>query len=329
MTNTTNNLRYLHKRQPLLLDPDLACLIGINEAIVLQQIEYWLSKNEDDGRNYIDGKYWTYNSVLEWQKQFKFWSPKTITRTLDSLEKSGILISANHNKNKFDRTKWYAIDYNKFNSLIPPNPFGQIDQMGLVKESKSYISITEISTETSSSCEEKKEEENLFMFEGWMPTPRTNLNIKKKHACSDAALKVALKDFIKFYMANKQEKVDWDKAFENWCCNRKSWPEPIIPSKTSFPPLGIAPKPRKQDSVTKSIEPLIIEEFKKQFDEEVMTSWISHLKFQCIEGATLIISVPTKFIRTWVIDNYLQVIENIIKSVNPNIHNIDVRLSWS
>ncbi len=96
--------------------PTLATLIGLNEAIVLQQVHYWLKTKENDQQNYIDGHYWVYNTYKQWQKQFPFWHLNTIQRTFTSLEKKGLLISANYNKAGFDKTKWYTINYPALNN---------------------------------------------------------------------------------------------------------------------------------------------------------------------------------------------------------------------
>lgn len=93
--------------QPLVILPRLATLIGLNEAIVLQQLHYWVEKS----KNEKDGLYWVYNTIKEWQEQFPFWSKNTIIRTFENLEKQGLVKTGIFNKNKSDRTKWYTIDY--------------------------------------------------------------------------------------------------------------------------------------------------------------------------------------------------------------------------
>jgi hypothetical protein len=92
---------------PLMIVPSLAVEIGLNEAVVLQQIHYWLSIS----KHKIEGKKWVYNTYEDWQKQFPFWSISTIRRTFYSLEKSGIVVSDNWNALQLDKTKWYTIDY--------------------------------------------------------------------------------------------------------------------------------------------------------------------------------------------------------------------------
>lgn len=109
----------LFDEAPLLVRPELAVRVGLNEAIVLQQIHYWLEnkrkstkeKDLEHERTYQQGRFWTYDSYKDWQRQFPFWSVRTVERVFTSLEEKGILISGNFNQWKTDRTKWYTIDY--------------------------------------------------------------------------------------------------------------------------------------------------------------------------------------------------------------------------
>lgn len=95
----------------LVVSPELAAKIGLNEALIVQQIHYWTKINADNGNNFKDGYYWTYNSYRKWGEQFPFWSMKTIARTIKKLEKAGLLITGNFNKLRIDKTKWYRINY--------------------------------------------------------------------------------------------------------------------------------------------------------------------------------------------------------------------------
>lgn len=98
--------RLLIDEQPLMVLPQLAAQIGLNEAIVLQQVHYWTSER----RHVQDGRSWTYNTIVAWQKQFPFWSSATIRRTIDSLVEKGLLIKRKLSENKFDATLWYSVD---------------------------------------------------------------------------------------------------------------------------------------------------------------------------------------------------------------------------
>lgn len=104
----------LINESPLQLQPSIAKKLGINEAIVLQQFNYWISKSD----NIKEGYRWTYNTYEEWNLQFPFFSLSTLIRTIKRLEKKGILITDNFNHRRSDATKWYRIDYDKLNEIM-------------------------------------------------------------------------------------------------------------------------------------------------------------------------------------------------------------------
>jgi hypothetical protein len=162
----------LYDEQPIVIDRTLSKLLGLNEAIVLQQIHYWLKVNERKKQNFYDGRYWTYNSAKEWQENdFAFWSLKTIQRTFSNLEDQSILIVKNYNADRRDRTKWYSIDYDELDRLVKEyydqmqkdkmtkcnsseclNANGQVDPMHIPNLTEPLPETsTEITTETNQS----------------------------------------------------------------------------------------------------------------------------------------------------------------------------------
>jgi len=97
----------LINESPLQVLPSLAVKFGLNEAIVIQQMHYWLNKST----NIQDGEKWVYNSIKCWRDQFPFWSEKTISRIFKKLSDSGIIIKGNYNKSSMDKTLWYRLAY--------------------------------------------------------------------------------------------------------------------------------------------------------------------------------------------------------------------------
>jgi uncharacterized phage protein (TIGR02220 family) len=112
--------------RPLQVLPSLAEKIGLNEAVLTQQIHYWLQKKE----NLRDGKYWVFGTYKYWQEQFPFWSNITIRRTFTSLENTKILITGNYNKKGYDNTKWYTVNYEQLRKIEEgmSKPLDQIEQ---------------------------------------------------------------------------------------------------------------------------------------------------------------------------------------------------------
>ena len=110
----TNYNRLLINEPPLQVLPSLAvALKSVDKAIIVQQIHYWLNTSN----HFKDGRKWVYNTMDEWQKQFPWIANSTLRRHFKQLEQENVLLTANYNKAKFDRTKWYSLNYKKISIL--------------------------------------------------------------------------------------------------------------------------------------------------------------------------------------------------------------------
>jgi hypothetical protein len=99
--------------------PNVAAAIGVNEAIVIHRLDYWIGRT----KHRFDGRAWVYNTYESWQEQFSFWSRRTIQATFRRLERLGIVESSQaHNRSRWDKTKWYTIDYARLSELVPQTP---------------------------------------------------------------------------------------------------------------------------------------------------------------------------------------------------------------
>ncbi|MDM3417076.1 hypothetical protein OGV49_13710 [Citrobacter sp. Cb021] len=95
--------------RPIVINPDLAYSIGLNEAIALQQINYWLQETKSGMES--DGVRWIYNTTEQWLEQFPFWSESTLKRTFTRLKTLGVLKIEQLNKSQRDMTNFYTINY--------------------------------------------------------------------------------------------------------------------------------------------------------------------------------------------------------------------------
>jgi hypothetical protein len=152
--------KLLRDEPPLILLPQLAVQIGEKEAVVLQQVHYWIQlyTEKGDKRHFHDGRYWVYNTYEGWQKNFPCWSERTIRRAIDSLrkpykpkvgekkiERGPLLLVGNYNRKRYDRTLWYSIDYEEVDKIMDnddlsksewtkcPHGYGQNGQMDVDK----------------------------------------------------------------------------------------------------------------------------------------------------------------------------------------------------
>ncbi|MED3549987.1 DnaD domain protein [Cytobacillus praedii] len=146
--------KLLLDESPILVLPSLAEKVGLNEAIFLQQLNYWLK----DSNNIRDGHTWVYNTYEDWQEQFPFWSVSTIRRVITKLENADLLIIGNFNKLKIDKTKWYRINYEAFKGVNSPSVQSEQSECSewTVEQVNLNRPLPEITTEITS---KKKEEE--------------------------------------------------------------------------------------------------------------------------------------------------------------------------
>lgn len=138
--------KLLIEESPLTFQPSLAVAIGINEAIVLQQVHYWINNPKNKGYEQ-DGYKWVYNTYAEWKEtNFPFWSENTIQRTFASLEDMGLIVSIQPMKGKYDRTKYYRIEYTKLEAFDNPKSM-PIEDTKLVRSLNESDITTENTTE--------------------------------------------------------------------------------------------------------------------------------------------------------------------------------------
>lgn len=81
---------------------------GVDKAVLLCNIKFWLLRNKNIGANVRDGHYWTCITAKEFSELLPYFSTKKIHRLLAELEKCGALISGRFNESKLDQTKWYT-----------------------------------------------------------------------------------------------------------------------------------------------------------------------------------------------------------------------------
>lgn len=145
----------------ILFDARIAEKYSLEEAIVIHKIYGWIKHNAVNGKNYHDGRYWTFNSLSAFAKYFPFWSESKVKRILIDLyggsdkkeiepKHEQLLLKGNFNKSSFDRTVWYSFTDDFFNFLsslgytlcadIPQeeNPFSESDQMEIPQADKQY-----------------------------------------------------------------------------------------------------------------------------------------------------------------------------------------------
>lgn len=91
-----------------MFDVDIATIYGVDNAVMIWNLCHWIDHNAANEKNFYNGRYWTFNSIEAFTKQFPFWSKGQIRRILKSLEDSGVIMTGNFNADRRDRSTWYA-----------------------------------------------------------------------------------------------------------------------------------------------------------------------------------------------------------------------------
>lgn len=109
---------------PLQVLRSLAVKVGLNEAIVLQQVHYLSLRNAG----------WVEKSIREWHEDdFPFWGEATVKRAFTNLRQGGLIIDEKAAKG-MDQTRRYRVDYDALEQLLPSD---QSDPMHRINVSRS------------------------------------------------------------------------------------------------------------------------------------------------------------------------------------------------
>lgn len=134
-------------RFPMLVNAELACIVGLDESIFLQQLHYWQLKYELVPSHQHDGRTWIYNSAESWRAQFPFWNADKIGRITRSLRSRNLVFATQKlNAYKYDKTIWYSLNYPLIRELI-------------LKKRAQHIEITHSAKMQNGGC--KNAESNL------------------------------------------------------------------------------------------------------------------------------------------------------------------------
>lgn len=157
-------------RTTLRIHPKLAEQIGLNESIILLQIDYLIKISKTEMK---ENRSWTYQSIRSLQKEyFPFWSIATINRTLQKLESEGYIKTSNYNKYKYDKTRWITIEYDKVSTLKQiivaeaervfqnDTPFNQNE----TRSDQNETTIPKTPTETPTELKNDDDSKNPFVF---------------------------------------------------------------------------------------------------------------------------------------------------------------------
>lgn len=109
------------------IHPNIAVKYTVEKAFLLKEIYGWCSTNYLKGHNVIAGIPFMYNTAEAFHLKFRYLKQSSISRWLNELVKDKIIWSGNFNKRKNDKTKWYTIDFERYDNIVlgKTNPISQ------------------------------------------------------------------------------------------------------------------------------------------------------------------------------------------------------------
>lgn len=122
---------------------EIATKHGVNEAIFLNNIAFWIQKNVANNKHFYDNYHWTYNSQAAFIKLFPYWSRQNLRTIISSCEKQGLIKIGIYNEKKYDKTTWYAFTDKGLNLFPTLKSLGCNQPMDLLEPTKALVRINQ------------------------------------------------------------------------------------------------------------------------------------------------------------------------------------------
>lgn len=162
---------------------------GVECAIILSNLRFWIQKNKANNKHFYKGRYWTYNSAKAFSEIFPYWSPSQVSRYIKKLEDAGAILTDNFNQSAYDRTKWFALN----------------DELDLTNKTIPFYEIVksdtdnkpDINTDTGADAPSASRclPEGFALF--WQNYPKKAAKIDAEKAYRTAQIKTELADILR------------------------------------------------------------------------------------------------------------------------------------
>lgn len=216
---------------------------GVECAIFLNNMAYWIQKNSANHRNFKNGKFWTFNSHKAFGILFPYWTRQNIRTIIDKCIKKDLICRDNFNENPYDKTNWYSFTEkglslfnllkDQIHSILMSNDFRVVNsnQHPLVDSNQCRVVNSNQCTLVDSNHStyitninkyiKTKKEKEKSKKRSYSPSSISDLylhNQSHEVISSELGLDIELerKSFIDYYQSNGKKMIDWDASFRNW-----------------------------------------------------------------------------------------------------------------
>lgn len=109
--------------------PLIAEKYGVNAAIFLRDIFHWCETNRNNGENFHEGRWWTYQTMKGLCLRHTYWTKNQMEHIIRNCREKGALLSGHFGENQFDRTCWYALTDEALSLFGAPSSSSEISEM--------------------------------------------------------------------------------------------------------------------------------------------------------------------------------------------------------
>ena len=190
---------------------EIAKKFGMEIAVFLDHMAFWITKNIANNHNYHDGFYWTRNTMESYTHIFPYMSTMQVRKVLRNCEKYGLINTGNYNETKYDRTGWYSLTEYAAKllniSICSKQQMDEVKTTNRKGQNNKPIPCTNTVTNTS---RERARKKRVLLPDDFI------LNEQNKIRCKERNIDVSVFT-IKFRLKNKGKlNEDWQNQAAIW-----------------------------------------------------------------------------------------------------------------
>lgn len=236
----------------------LAAKVGIEKAILLKELYGWCHMNLQNKRNIHYGTAWTYNSSKALGEKFNYMNERSIRRWMEELQKDGWILISNFNKRTFDKTNWYTIFFEKYESVILGN---EVSKQGETWWNSIKAAIGQNDQRSDKLANDRTECPAIGQDVQTIPSPN---NISYHHLYSFSNEKEPFQNPDEISPKNQPETKEEVPAVDVVTPIEEEQPEPLKQTKAKAPRKPKQPKEEKAPA----IGTLAIQVFNEWYERE-------------------------------------------------------------
>jgi len=211
-------------------DISIAQKYGVNVAIFLNSLAFWIQRNIANEKNFKDGRYWSYNTQKAWLVLFPYWTRQNLRTVINSAIEQGLIVTGNYNDNKYLQTMWYALTdlgLSLFPSLEnihkPPvdnsenrgwnQPMGGIEPTTSLVETNQCIKDTDTEPDILTNKSKRVQKKRKPISDNFYPNHENQKLADRKAKELGTTGAYLIKKFIEVHKKYETNDTDFDKVF--------------------------------------------------------------------------------------------------------------------